>query len=83
MTQLDNDSQKDKQNLAPPPKRRKPSKRKFNEMDAKMISYIDYQIKPKKIEQEDRNLAFFRGILPSLALLDDDKTFNWNSSQGC
>ncbi|KPJ14065.1 hypothetical protein RR48_02666 [Papilio machaon] len=30
-------------------------------MDAKMMSYIDYQIKPKKIEQEDRNLSFFRG----------------------
>lgn len=48
-------------------------------MDAKMMSYIDYQIKPKKIEQEDRNLSFFRGILPSLALLDDDQTLEFQS----
>lgn len=81
MTQLDNDSQKDKQNLAPPPKRRAPAKRNCNEMDAKMMSYIDYQIKApsKKIEQEDRNLSFFRGILPSLALLDDDQTLEFQS----
>ncbi|CAH2267059.1 jg22565 [Pararge aegeria aegeria] len=79
MTQLDNDSQKDKQNLAPPPKRRAPAKRNFNEIDAKMMSYIDYQIKPKKIEQDDRNLSFFKGILPSLALLDDDQTLEFQS----
>ncbi|XP_072390184.1 uncharacterized protein [Diabrotica undecimpunctata] len=79
MTQLDNDSQKDKQNLAPLPKRRAPAERNLNEIDAKMMSYIDYQIKPKKIEQDDRNLSFLKGILPSLALLDDDQTLEFQS----
>ncbi|CAH1962359.1 unnamed protein product [Acanthoscelides obtectus] len=78
ITQLDNDSQKDKQNLASPPKRRAPAKRNFNEMYGKMMSYIDYQIKPKKTEQDDRNLSFFKGILPSCLMM----TKLWNSSQG-
>lgn len=79
MTQLDNDSQEETQNLASPPKRRAPAKRNFNEIDAKMMSYIDYQIKPMKIEQDGRNLSFFKGILPSLALLDDDQILEFQS----
>ncbi|CAH2004957.1 unnamed protein product [Acanthoscelides obtectus] len=40
---------------------------------------IAYQIKPKQIEQDVRNLSFFKGILPSLALLDDDQTLEFQS----
>lgn len=32
-----------------------------------------------KIEQDGRNLSFFKGILPSLALLDDDQILEFQS----
>ncbi|XP_063630230.1 uncharacterized protein LOC134801560 [Cydia splendana] len=68
----------DTQTKSPPTKRRAPTKR-LNELDAKMMAYIDHQIKPKNIEPDDRNLLFFKGILPSLAVLNDDEILEFQS----
>ncbi|XP_061715561.1 uncharacterized protein LOC133523832 [Cydia pomonella] len=68
----------DNQTKSSPTKRRAP-KKKFNELDAKMMTYIDHQIKPKKLEPDDRNLSFFKGVLPSLIVLNDDEILEFQS----
>ncbi|XP_069359086.1 uncharacterized protein [Maniola hyperantus] len=78
----DNDSQEESQynrhNLTQPTKRSAVI-RKLGDVDEKMISYIDQQSKPKAVKHEDRHLSFFKSLLPSLALLDDDQTLEFQS----
>ncbi|KAJ8728533.1 hypothetical protein PYW07_006229 [Mythimna separata] len=56
--QSGSDRQKERQNLAPP--QRKAIKRNVNEVDAKMIEYMNDQLKKSKNEFEDPNLSFFK-----------------------
>ncbi|XP_044757563.1 uncharacterized protein LOC123315776 [Coccinella septempunctata] len=59
-----------------------PNKKKktVNILDEKMISFIDHELKLSKEKMnEDRNLSFFKSILPSLKLFDDDQTLEFQS----
>ncbi|XP_050668541.1 uncharacterized protein LOC126967889 [Leptidea sinapis] len=75
--QSGSDRQKERQNLAPP--QRKAIKRNVNEVDAKMIEYMNDQLKKSKNEFEDPNLSFFKGILPQLASLNGDQILEFQS----
>lgn len=58
-------------------------KRNINEVDAKMMKFIDHQIISSKIskhnEDDNRHLLFFKGILPSLTSFDDDETLEFQA----
>ncbi|CAH1962104.1 unnamed protein product [Acanthoscelides obtectus] len=59
-------------------------KRSINEVDAKMMRFIDHQINLSKVstvkEDENRHLTFFKSILPSLSSFDEDETLEFQSS---
>ncbi|KAL1488109.1 hypothetical protein ABEB36_015067 [Hypothenemus hampei] len=61
-------------------KRRKSS---FNEVDVKMVRFIDQQINLSKIskekDDENRHLTFFQSLLPSLSSFDEDETLEFQS----
>lgn len=51
-----------------------------NELDAKMIKFIDHQIMSKnENHNENRHLSFFKSLLPSLSLFYDDETLEFQS----
>ncbi|XP_026744341.1 uncharacterized protein LOC113505729 [Trichoplusia ni] len=75
--QSGSDRQKERQNLAPP--QRKAIKRNVNEVDAKMIEYMNDELKKTKNEFEDPNLSFFKGLLPQLASLNGDQILEFQS----
>lgn len=55
-------------------------RKKYDDVDAKMMTFIDYQMNPPtKIEDEDRHLSFFKSLLPSLSSLDDDETLEFQA----
>lgn len=56
---------------------------KMNEVDVKMIKFMDHQIKSieqSKKEDDNRHLFFFKGLLPSLESLNDDQTLAFQRS---
>lgn len=56
-------------------------KRQFpvrNVVDAKMMKFIDHQMNTPK-EQEDRHTSFFKSISPTLSLLTDDQTLQFQA----
>ncbi|CAH1980813.1 unnamed protein product [Acanthoscelides obtectus] len=59
-------------------------KRSINEVDAKMMRFIDHQINLSKVstvkEDENRHLTFFKSLLPSLSSFDEDETLEFQSS---
>lgn len=59
----------------------RPSRQNLNVFDKKMSEFIDYQMECKKKEEmkEDRNLFFFKSLLPSLATLNDNQTLEFQS----
>ncbi|CAH2008294.1 unnamed protein product, partial [Acanthoscelides obtectus] len=58
-------------------------KRSINEVDAKMMRFIDHQINLSKVstvkEDENRHLTFFKSLLPSLSSFDEDETLEFQS----
>ncbi|KAH9629104.1 hypothetical protein HF086_008553 [Spodoptera exigua] len=62
-------------------KKSRPSRQNLNVFDKKMSEFIDYQMECKKKEEmkEDRNLFFFKSLLPSLATLNDNQTLEFQS----
>lgn len=75
--QITEQSSIDKQNLAPP--KRKAIKRNLNEVDNKMIEYMNEQLKKSRNVLEDPNLSFFKGILPQLSSLNEDQILEFQS----
>ncbi|VEN64519.1 unnamed protein product [Callosobruchus maculatus] len=49
-----------------------------NDMDAKILKFMEHQMNGPK-EQENRHNAFFKSILPTLLLLDDDQTLQFQA----
>lgn len=55
-------------------------KRNINEVDMKMMSFIDHQMNaPKAEENENRHSSFFKSLLPSVASLNDDETLEFQA----
>lgn len=56
----------------------------INEVDAKMMRFIDHQISLSNVSKdkgdENRHLTFFKSLLPSLTLFDEDETLEFQSS---
>jgi hypothetical protein len=75
--QIMEQSSSDRQNIAPP--KRKAIKRNLNEVDTKMIEYMNDQLKKGRIEPENPNLSFFKGILPQLSSLNEDQMLEFQS----
>ncbi|CAG4958221.1 unnamed protein product [Colias eurytheme] len=75
--QIMEQSSSDRQNLAPP--KRKAIKRNLNEVDTKMIEYMNDQLKKGRNEPENPNLSFFKGILPQLSSLNEDQMLEFQS----
>ena len=48
-----------------------------SELDNKMMKLVDYQL--NTIGHDDRNLNFFKSVLPSLRFFDDDKILEFQS----
>ncbi|XP_060800955.1 uncharacterized protein LOC132901888 [Amyelois transitella] len=49
-------------------------------MDQKMASFIDHQMKSQpNTQNEDRNLSFFKSLLPTLASLNDDQILQFQA----
>ncbi|GBP87147.1 hypothetical protein EVAR_102330_1 [Eumeta japonica] len=67
MEQSNGDKQKKRENLA-----QKANKRNLNEVDTKMIEYMNDQLKKSKNELEDPNPSLFRCILPQLSPVATD-----------
>lgn len=80
-----NESQQEtkNQNVVGGSKRQKsrPSRQNLNVFDKKMSEFIDYQMECKKKEEmkEDRNLFYFKSLLPSLATLNENQTLEFQS----
>lgn len=49
-----------------------------HELDAKMLKFIDHQIQTPRNE-ENRHLSFFKGLLPSMASLNEDQTLEFQA----
>lgn len=60
------------------------TRRKRCELDAKMMRFIDHQMTLSKVqknnEDESRHLTFFKSLLPSLSLLDEDETLEFQTN---
>lgn len=55
-------------------------KRKINEVDAKMMTFIDHQISASQREShKNRHLTFFESLLPSMTSLTDDETLEFQA----
>jgi len=50
-----------------------------NELDAKMIKFIDHQINASKYDYDNYHLSFFKSLLPSLSLFNDDQTLEFQA----
>ncbi|GBP96880.1 hypothetical protein EVAR_98814_1 [Eumeta japonica] len=74
MEQSSSDRQKKRENLA-----QKANKRNLNEVDTKMIEYMNDQLEKSKNEPEDPNLSLFKGILPQLSSLNEHQILEFQS----
>lgn len=55
-------------------------RQRLSVMDQKMASFIDHQMKSQpNTQNEDRNLSFFRSLLPTLASLNDDQILQFQA----
>ncbi|CAK1596208.1 unnamed protein product [Parnassius mnemosyne] len=76
----DSDTQENFEDCIKNTRRSEVPMQKLNAMDKKMMSFINHQLKRKSnVVKEDRNLTFFRSLLPSLSSLNDDQTLEFQS----
>lgn len=55
-------------------------RQRLSVMDQKMASFIDHQMKSQpNTQNEDRNLLFFKSLLPTLASLNDDQILQFQA----
>ncbi|XP_023937067.2 uncharacterized protein LOC112045204 [Bicyclus anynana] len=55
------------------------SKKRKKQTLIKIANRVDHQLKRIPTENDDRNLTFFKSVLPSLNLFDDDQTLEFQS----